>query len=271
MRGANDELMIKTLGMLVLLLLCYSMLTFVVKKASWGTETKRKVLVNGRNVMVICFAIAALSLWGGAIKTMILSITALAAAVLIIFKEVIMCVFGSFVIASNKTFSLGDHIEIDGLSGEVIDRNVIYTKMAVGNSFKTKEASIPNSIFLTNKTINLSKHWDMGAYSFKMASVRFGKLPDLRVSMTKAANEIMAEFEKEYALRLSEKKAFNPFFELPKEYFKMEYDVSDGKNGILIFNYLARPCDSETISKKMTDSYSAWLELLDVEAVKTDN
>lgn len=65
------------------------------------------------------------------IETFALSITAIAVALVIATKELILCVSGALYRASSKAFQIGDWIEIGPHFGEVVDHGIGSTTLQV--------------------------------------------------------------------------------------------------------------------------------------------
>lgn len=89
------------------------------KQRSWMSRTK-----NG------AFAITSLILfvlWQSEINQFALSVTAIAVAIVVASKEIILCFTGSIQRASSRSFRVGDWIEVGKISGQVIDHNMMAT------------------------------------------------------------------------------------------------------------------------------------------------
>ena len=107
---------------------------------------------NGTNVILL---IALLFVWSPQLHTFAISLTAFAVAVVLTTKELLMCITGGFLRASNKSFDIGDWISIDGMTGEVMQINVMSIAIEeVDTARRTyqytgKTIFIPNSKFLS--------------------------------------------------------------------------------------------------------------------------
>ena len=119
-------------------------------------EEKRRWVVVSRNFTLI-FAIFGLAvIWAAQIQTLALSMFAVAAAIVLATKELIMCLSGSLLRASTKQYSVGDYIEVNGLRGRVVDINLLNTlMMQIGphtliGQLSGKTVSFPNSLLLSH-------------------------------------------------------------------------------------------------------------------------
>jgi len=85
-----------------------------------------------------------------------LSMFAVAAAIVVATKELIMCLSGSILRSVTKQYSIGDYIEINGLRGRVVDINMLNTlMMQIGpnpliGQLSGKTLSFPNSLLLSH-------------------------------------------------------------------------------------------------------------------------
>ena len=84
-------------------------------------EDMRRWVVVSRNLTLIACLIGLISVWAAQIQTLALSMFAIAAAIVLATKELIMCLSGSLLRSLTKQYSVGDYIEIGGLRGRVVD------------------------------------------------------------------------------------------------------------------------------------------------------
>lgn len=119
-------------------------------------EDKRRWVVVSRNFTLI-FAVFGLAvIWAAQIQTLALSMFAVAAAIVLATKELIMCLSGSLLRASTNQYSVGDYIEVNGLRGRVVDINLLNTlMMQIGphtlvGQLSGKTVSFPNSLLLSH-------------------------------------------------------------------------------------------------------------------------
>jgi small-conductance mechanosensitive channel len=126
------------------------------------TDAQRQSLSMLGNYTVSITIVLFILIWAVQLKSFALSLAAFAVAIVLAFKEVILCLSGSIVIASGtRSFKIGDWIEIGNYRGEVIGHNPISTTLqevsAKGNhNFTGKTLVIPNSIYLVHSLANLN-------------------------------------------------------------------------------------------------------------------
>ena len=129
-------------------------------------EQKRQKKTNFRNGLILGLLCMLGFVWGGEIRSLILSLAAIAAAIMIVSKEIISCFYGAFILALSKPARIGDSIEIGPHKGELLDHNwLTLTLMEHSDThyYSGKTIKIPNSLLLTTPLVNLSQG---GAYRF---------------------------------------------------------------------------------------------------------
>ncbi len=156
----NNQNIIMTIVFFVGFLALRSVIISAMKKWSFNTaEDRRRSTANLRNGLFFIFIIGLIFIWGSELKAFAISLVAVAAALVVATKEIILCLMGGILKASTKLFAIGDRIQIKGLRGEVIDHNFFVTVLfEIGpgeksNQFTGRTLKIPNSIFLTESVI----------------------------------------------------------------------------------------------------------------------
>ncbi|HPF45282.1 MAG: mechanosensitive ion channel family protein [Alphaproteobacteria bacterium] len=138
-----------------LLILRFVLVHFIRKKAKILNKDQRQWINRINNGISISIIVALILIWAPQLHTFALSLTAVAVAVVLITKELLMCLTGGFLRASSHPFGIGDWITVDGVTGEVMKITTMTTLIeqidAKGQSyqFTGKTMQIPNSRFLT--------------------------------------------------------------------------------------------------------------------------
>lgn len=128
----------------------------LMRQTQLSLETRRRWAVNLRNVLLIIGLLLFVIIWFREIETVAVSLVAIAAAIAISGKEMIMCFVGSAYRTMAKCYSVGDHIEINNLRGRVIDFNLFGTTlMEIGpgrhaHQLTGRLFTIPNSLLFTH-------------------------------------------------------------------------------------------------------------------------
>lgn len=149
-------------GLMLALLFLVRHLTkkWLTTSTNLAPETRRQWMSQSRNLTVVALIVGLVVVWAPQIQSVAISIFAVAAAIVIATKELIMCISGSILKASSKSFSVGDRIEINGFRGDVIDQGLLTTTMfEIGPGTITHQCtgrviSIPNSQFLNSVVLN---------------------------------------------------------------------------------------------------------------------
>lgn len=139
-----------------------------------ATYEQRRWIATSRNLFVALGIVALVMIWAPQLRTFALSLTAVAVAVVIATKELLLCFTGAVLRASTRAFSVGDWIEIAGIRGEVIDHSIFATTVyefdtAPGSyHFAGRTSVVPNSMLLSTPVRNLSTHRNHLCHSFEM-------------------------------------------------------------------------------------------------------
>lgn len=116
-------------------------------------KDQRQWIHRIKNISIAFLAVALIFIWAPQIQTFALSLTAVAVAVVLTTKELLMCLTGGFMRATSHPFKVGDWISVDGVSGEVIEINTLSLTLEEIDSktrhFSGRTLHIPNSKFLT--------------------------------------------------------------------------------------------------------------------------
>lgn len=98
-----------------------------------------------------------LTVWAPELHSIALSALAIAAALVLAGKELIMCFSGSLVRTVSESYSVGDRIELDGMRGDVVRYGLLTTTLLeIGPAHQKTGRTVvfPNSLLLTGKLIN---------------------------------------------------------------------------------------------------------------------
>lgn len=135
-------------------------------KSSQGQDVgrMREKLVHAKNIVWVTMAFFIIGIWASKIAGIVLSLAAVAGAILLVSKELLMCILGYVMITTSRSFRVGDFIEIAGKEGRVIDIDVFTTTLAetgTAHQLTGKTLSLPNSTVLSQPVRNASA---TGAY-----------------------------------------------------------------------------------------------------------
>jgi small-conductance mechanosensitive channel len=131
------------------------------------SEEQRKWMSRTKNGAFTTLLLFLFLFWNTEINEFALSLTAIAVAVVVASKEIILCFTGSIQRASSRSFRIGDWIEVGNTRGEVIEHNLMATKIQEIDThnghycYTGKTATLPNSLFFatTVKNLNFMKRY----------------------------------------------------------------------------------------------------------------
>ncbi len=137
------------------------------------SEEQRRWISRIKNGAVTLLVIGLIFVWLPELNTFALSITAFAVAFVIATKELILCISGALLRTGTHAYRVGDWIEVNGITGAVIDHNLLSTSVAEIDSkhnrydFTGKTVILPNSVFLTHyvKNQNFLKNYVFHEFS----------------------------------------------------------------------------------------------------------
>ncbi len=132
----------------------------VTHSTSLSVESKRRWVLMIRNVIAAIFIIGLAFIWAHELSTFAVSLVAIAVALVLATKELILCLSGTVLRAGSNAYTLGDRIEISGTRGNVIDQNLLATtvlEIGPGHSssqYTGRAVVFPNSLLLAHPVIN---------------------------------------------------------------------------------------------------------------------
>ncbi|WP_373975184.1 mechanosensitive ion channel family protein [Chitinibacter sp. SCUT-21] len=177
----------------------------VLKRNDLSLEVKRRWLVTLRNVWLIIFVAGLTLIWGRELQTLAVSMVAIAAALVLATKEMIMCIMGSIYRTSTHAFSVGDRIEFNHLRGQVVDTNVLSFTVAESSYASSQQGTvgrvvtIPNSLLLSTPVFNETR---LGQFVMHTVHVRISREQDWHAAeliLLAAGQRAIAQYEAELA------------------------------------------------------------------------
>lgn len=161
---SDPRALIKTIVITVLLwVFAFAARHFVVsflRRRGLAPQELRRLVATSRNVLVLVLVGATATLWLDELRTFAVSLVAVAAAIVIATKELIMGAGGTFLRTSARVFDIGDRVEINGIRGDVIDTTLFTTTILeigpgrIGHQQTGRSITIPNAVLLSSPVIN---------------------------------------------------------------------------------------------------------------------
>ncbi|AVJ56215.1 hypothetical protein C5610_07750 [Idiomarina sp. OT37-5b] len=172
---ASDSLLRLTISTIVLVTIVFFarwVLRRYIRRNINSSDLRRRWLVQLRNGLLLVLLFGLFMIWGNELRTFALSLVAIAVALVIATKELIICISGTLIKSGAHAFHLGDRIQIKDYRGDVIDQNLLTTTiLEVGPGKNMQQRSgrmvvLPNSLFATEPVINESYSKDYVLHTF---------------------------------------------------------------------------------------------------------
>lgn len=152
--------LLNTVILIIVVLILRSLSARFIRRSVASSELRGRLLVNFRNGLLLLTLLGLVMIWGDQLRTLALSIVAIAVAFVVATKELIMCITGSLLKTGAGSFTLGDRIQIKELRGDVIDQSLLATTiLEVGPGKASHQRTgrlivIPNALFVSEPVIN---------------------------------------------------------------------------------------------------------------------
>lgn len=157
--------------LLVVLIVKKLVVRWLANNPALSMESKRRWVVATRNSVVFAFLLGLVIIWAHELQAFAVSIVALAAAMVLATKELILCWSGAALRVGGKVYTVGDRIQIAGHRGVVLDYDVFATKLleiGPGQSahlYTGRVTIFPNSLLFSNPLIKENPEQEYGLYT----------------------------------------------------------------------------------------------------------
>ncbi len=164
------------------------------------SDVQRKWMSRTKNGTFILILVILFILWQSEVSKFALSVTAIAIALVIASKEIILCFTGSIQRASSRSFVIGDWIEVGKIYGEVIEHNLMATVIQEIDldhgqyHYTGKTATLPNSMFFTYAVKNLNFMKRYVYHNITITVVQFVNLYTLFPALTRQIEQHCEDF-----------------------------------------------------------------------------
>lgn len=168
------------------------------------TEIRQRWLTTLRNSIVAVFMLGMALIWSSQIETLAVSLVAIAAAIVLATREMILCIMGTIYRSSSSAYSVGDRIEINGLRGQVIDLSMLSTTLLESSQVRRKGTvgrvlTFPNSLLLTHPVWNETLLGHYIVHTIQVVLKRDENWEVAEKALLDAANEEVKTYAKELA------------------------------------------------------------------------
>ncbi|MEF2554562.1 mechanosensitive ion channel domain-containing protein [Aurantimonas sp. A2-1-M11] len=161
-------------------------------------HNQRRLIASSRNVFLLLLLVGLIFIWAPQLRTFALSLTAVAVAIVVATKELILCLSGAVLRATTRAFAVGDWIEIGETRGEVTDHTLLATTL---QEFGTgphaymptgRTIIVPNSLLLTASVYNQTALRD---YTYHRLAVTLDPLPRLEDTPRRVSEIVSRHYE----------------------------------------------------------------------------
>jgi small-conductance mechanosensitive channel len=123
-------------------------------------KEQRNWIVRIKNTAAVLLLIGLILIWAPQLHTFALSIAAFAAALVIATKEMILCLTGAVMRATNQPFQVGEWVSVGDVTGEVIDFDAFAFRLQEVDmegktyQFTGRTITLPNSVLFSSNIVN---------------------------------------------------------------------------------------------------------------------
>lgn len=225
--------------------------------SSLEASNHRGSFVLLKNLLLVAALIVIGTIWASKIAGAALSLAAVAAAILIISKEFLSNLLGSAFLAVSRLYRVGDFIEVDGISGRVIDTDLLATTLAEaqdGSQLTSRTVALPNSMLLVKPVRNLTS---TGAYVINLLKVVVDASDDLaalEAGLLQAACEICKPWTQQADAHLKLIEA-RDMMDLPSAKPRVILQLNSAKEATLSLRYTCRPNERVKVEQAILRKY----------------
>ncbi|MBT8280421.1 MAG: mechanosensitive ion channel family protein [Muriicola sp.] len=196
------SLIIKYVVWVLFILVLIHLAKRTLKKNLPSTETRYKSQKIVETIGYFLLIILTISYFTGNIKDLTLAIGLLTAGITITLQELILSVAGSLFIFFVKVYQPGDRIEINGIKGDVIDINSMYTTMmeigqwVSSDNYSGRIVKLSNAFVFKGPVYNYSQDFPF-IWDELNLPVHYGSDVDLaKEKIIEVAREVLSDYVK---------------------------------------------------------------------------
>jgi small-conductance mechanosensitive channel len=199
------------------------------------------------------------TIWASKIAGAALSLAAVAGALLIISKEFLANLLGTAFLTVSRLYRVGDFIELDGISGRVIDTDLLATTLSEaldGSQLTSRTVALPHALLLIKPVRNLTS---TGAYVVNLLRVGADVNDDLIAlenTLLTAANEVCSPWLTEADAHLKRIES-RELMDLPSAAPRVILQIVDSKEAMLSLRYACRPNERVKVEQAILRRYLA--------------
>lgn len=214
------------------------------RSRSIAQQKTNNLTVGIKNIYILISFIVGilflLNFLGLELKTLFTSLSIVAAAIVLMFKEYLSPIVSGFFLLSSKNIHIGDYVKINNQKGKIID--ISLSKVLFLNE-EDDLVTIPNDKVYTNEFINYSKgNVHRVNFNFEISTENLRKIEELEKNLIKVLDEYQSFIvEDSFLLRIQELKKDYAILKFQYELVQMERKLEKEirkKSIRTIFNYI---------------------------------
>lgn len=169
------------------------------RRDSLTQQIARRWTANVRNLLILIAVIGLTMIWAPQLRTFALSLTAVAVAIVVATKELLLCLSGAALRTFTRAFAVGDVIEVGSTKGEVLDLNLLATRLkefesADGSMVPTgRTITLPYSLLFTLPAKVLPRTTGTIEHAFDMTFEPDADIFSMNMELLEAAEIALAE------------------------------------------------------------------------------
>ncbi len=223
---------ISTLALLLILITVRAVtLSRLRRMEGLSNDLRRRWSSQIRLWALLLLILGLMIIWGSELRAFALSVVAIAAAIVIATKELIMCVSGALLKTGGRSFVIGDRIEIGAFRGDVVDQTLLTTTLLeIGpgpniHQHTGRSVVIPNSLMLTTPVINETFFDEYVLHAFAVPIGREDNLKAAESALLQAARDECASYfdtAREHIEELVRREGLEPLSVEPRVTLRMD-------------------------------------------------
>lgn len=210
-----------------------------------------------KNLVLLSALIVIGAIWASKIAGAALSLAAVAGALLLVSKEFLTNLLGSAFLTISRLYRVGDFIELDGISGRVIDTDLLATtlsEMQDGSQLTSRTVALPHSLLLIKPVRNLTATGTFVINLLKVAADPAEDLALLEEALLRAAHEVCDPWFEEANAHLKRFEA-RELMDLPSAEPRVILQLQSVREAILSLRYTCRPNQKVKVEQAILRRY----------------
>lgn len=234
-----NQLIRTGLMLAILLLVRWIIIVRLRNNSGMSKDMRRRWAAQIRLALIFFLLLGLMMIWGTELRTFAVSIVAIAAAIVIATKELIMCVSGSILKASGRSFQIGDRVEVGAFRGDVVDQTLLTTTiLEVGpgpsiHQHTGRTIVVPNSLLLTAPVVNETFSNEYVLHVFSVPIIEGEQWQEAEAALLQAARAECTEFQEDaeqHMLRFVQRRGLESLSVEPR----VSLHIDDSKSIVLL-------------------------------------